>query len=82
MDGQVNVFVASALFVWFVYFLKQAFRTRLMRYNAMMVIIIALLFVTSIYALYLAVFSYVIFFGVYFISSDHKKKLLLWVLML
>jgi len=27
MDGQVNVYLVSALFVWFVYFLKQAFQT-------------------------------------------------------
>jgi len=76
MDGQVNVFLVSALFVWFMYFLQQAFQTKLLRYHALMAIMVALMAVTSIYALYLAAFSYAVFFCVYFWYAESKKRLL------
>lgn len=76
MDGQTNIFLVSALFVWFVYFLQQAFHTKLLRYYVLMAVMIALMAVTSLYALYLAAFSYAVFFCVYFWHADHKKKLL------
>gem|GEM_PF-3182820 len=76
MDGQINVYLASAMFVWFIYFLKKSFQTQLMRYAILLGAMTLFLAMTSLYALYLSAFSYGVFWLVYFFGSHTKKKLL------